>query len=527
MTWWRDTTRDPAALPSNLVWRQDGELHENGERPLKKIIDDIPSPYLSGILDEFLTAGMIPMFETNPGCPFKCTFCAWGSASKHLVRPMDVDQALAEIAYVGEPSDARNLIVCDANFGILKRDVELAKAIRAVRDSKGAPAMCHIWLAKNATERNLEIGEILGDMTVPVMAVQSLEDEVLENIKRDNISTETYAEYQKKFHRMGSRTYSDLIVPLPAETLERHLAALRQLFDMGVDIIQNHNMRLLAGAETNSIEPRSQFGFETKYRLIHGDAGEYHAPDDTVIRVFEYEESLRSTTTMSEDDLLYLRKLHIPVDFRWNIEVYKPLLRATQAYGSIPVDVLISILHTAAIGGSVEIAGFFERFDEMSRDEWFDSDDEIEPHFADSTQFQRLIDQELEELNILFSVILLREAKSDFDSLIEAVIRDLGTVPETILRAAADYTFSSFPSLADDRLPAAIDLPENYLSFDPEAGPDFVLSAGHRSFALDEPPERREVRRILGASRDQTLSKILNTQGIALCDLRLSVRPAG
>lgn len=525
VTWWHDTDRDPANLPTNLVWRRDGHLHETGERPLKKVIDDIPSPYLSGFLDEFLAAGMIPMFETNRGCPFKCTFCAWGSASKDLVRRMDLDQALAEIAYVGERSDARNWIVCDANFGILKRDVDLAHAIRKVHEAKGHPAKCHIWLAKNATDRNLDIGSILGDMTVPVMAVQSLEDEVLENIKRDNISTDTYAEYQKKFHRMGSRTYSDLIVPLPGETLESHLDALRQLLDMGVDIVQNHNMRLLAGAETNSTETRERFGFETRYRLIHGDAGAYRAPDGSVIEVFEYEESLRSTTTMSEDDLFYLRKLHFLVDFCWNIEIYKPLLRTAQAYGLNPVDVLIGMIE--ASGAAEEVCAFFDRFDAMSREEWFDSAEAIETHFADPVQFERLINQEFEKLNILFSIVLLRDAKPAFDALVESVIRDHGSVPGPMLRAAADYSFSLFPSLADERLPEAVELPENYLTFDPEAGSDdFVLSTARRRFALSEPPARREVRRILEASRNQTLSKVLNTQGIALRDLRLSLQPA-
>ena len=104
-------------------------------------------PYLAGYLDEFLAAGMVPLFETNRGCPFQCTFCAWGSASKDLVRRIDLDQALAEIAYVGERSDSANWIVCDANFGILPRDIELAKAIRAVRDARGAPKKCQTWLA--------------------------------------------------------------------------------------------------------------------------------------------------------------------------------------------------------------------------------------------------------------------------------------------------------------------------------------------------------------------------------------------
>ncbi len=194
---------------------------------------------------------------------------------------MDEDTAIREIEYVGEKSTATNWIFCDANFGILKRDVDLARAIKKVNEEKGRPQTCQLWTAKNVTQRNLEIGEILGDMTSPVMAVQSLADEVLEHVKRSNISTDTYVQFQQAFHRMGIRTYSDLIVPLPRETLESHLQALRMLIDFGVDVIQSHNVRLLSGAELNLPETRKEYEFKTRFRLIHGDAGIYRSPDGT------------------------------------------------------------------------------------------------------------------------------------------------------------------------------------------------------------------------------------------------------
>ena len=207
ISWWKDTIRNKEKLPKNILWMDKENLRYSGSRELKKQIANIKSPYLSGALDEFIKLGMVPLFETNRGCPFKCAFCAWGSASKDLVRRMDFDIAIEEIKYVGAMSNAKNWIVCDANFGLLKRDINLAKAIREVKNQTGSPDKCHIWLAKNVTDRNLEIAEILGDMIVPVMAVQSLAPDVLKNIKRDNINTETYAAYQNRFHSIGSRTY--------------------------------------------------------------------------------------------------------------------------------------------------------------------------------------------------------------------------------------------------------------------------------------------------------------------------------
>ena len=39
------------------------------------------------------------------------------------------------------------------------------------------------------------------------------------------------------------------------------------------------------------------------------------------------QESFLLINTMSEEDMFYLRKLHFLIDFCWNIEVYKPLLK--------------------------------------------------------------------------------------------------------------------------------------------------------------------------------------------------------
>jgi hypothetical protein len=502
------------------VWRDGDRLHTTPERPLKKVIEHLPSPYLGGYLDEFIDAGLIPLFETNRGCPFLCTFCAWGSASKNMVRRVDLEQVLAEIAYVGRRSNARHWIVCDANFGILPRDTDIARAIRAVKDERGRPYTCDIWLAKNVTERCLAIGEILGDMAVPVMAVQSMDQDVLKQIKRSNISLNTYEQYQQKFHRIGSRTYSDLIVPLPGETLASHLTGLRTLLRLGVDIVQSHNMRLLAGAETNSTETRERFAFTTKYRLIHGDAGIYRAADGTAVRAFEYEESLRSTDLMSEADLFYLRKLHFLVDFCWNIEVYKPQLKLGLLYGVSPVDVLVDLLAGVEQGRFETLASFFADFDRLSKHEWFPSAEAIESYFAEPANFQRLLNREFEKLNIQFSVIALRDRKAAFDAAFMAIMRNFDVIPKDILEHAERVAFAVFPSL-DGEPPNLVEIPDNLMTLNARSTDSFKLDTTTRTIGLAEPPARRELRQTISSATGVTLSKILNTQGISLRDLRL------
>lgn len=49
--------------------------------PRIKDVDAIPSPYLTGLLDKFFDTNLIPIAETNRGCPYRCTFCCQGLCS--------------------------------------------------------------------------------------------------------------------------------------------------------------------------------------------------------------------------------------------------------------------------------------------------------------------------------------------------------------------------------------------------------------------------------------------------------------
>ncbi len=526
LTAWHLDKLDNTELPENLVWLHNDTLKSTPTRKTKKCIENIPSPYLSGYLDSFLEMGMIPLLETNRGCPFKCTFCAWGMASHDLVRRFEMETVIKEIEYVGARSSSRNWIFCDANFGILARDVDIAKAIMKNNKTYGYPASCHMWLSKNTLKRNLEIVEIMGDLIVPCMAVQSMDKDVLKHIKRDNIKLETYTEYQEKFHNIGSITYSDMIVPLPVETLDSHINGIEHLMTLGVDIIMNHNMRLLAGAETNSLDTRNRYNFKTKYRLIHGDAGKYKTPDNEYISSFEYEESLRSTNSMSEKEVFYLRKLHFLIDFSWNLDVYKPLLKLLISNDISPITLFkrIILIEDSNDINLQKIKCFWTEFTNISVNEWFDSAEDIESHFANNENFDKLINQEYEKLNISSSVKILKDLKKEFDEQFLLITKELLPSHHNITDDIMHVISATFPSL--DEL---LDSSEVHLSKD-------IITAINEGFSLSKTSEneqnairfiesdkRKNVKSIIVNSKGKTLSKILNSQLISLSDLKLSI----
>ena len=96
-------------------------------------LDEIPSPFLEGAFDSIMAANpsesWIGLWETNRGCPFRCTFCDWGSATAAKVTKFGEERLYREVDWFADKK-IEYIFCCDANFGILKRDVDIAELRR-------------------------------------------------------------------------------------------------------------------------------------------------------------------------------------------------------------------------------------------------------------------------------------------------------------------------------------------------------------------------------------------------------------
>jgi putative methyltransferase len=61
------------------------QVINNPNLPVDRLdLTSLPSPYLSGLLDEFLAdKRLAPIIETNRGCPYHCAFCYWGGSNSY------------------------------------------------------------------------------------------------------------------------------------------------------------------------------------------------------------------------------------------------------------------------------------------------------------------------------------------------------------------------------------------------------------------------------------------------------------
>jgi radical SAM superfamily enzyme YgiQ (UPF0313 family) len=387
---------------SGVAYLYKDELIYQPRAMQKEDLEKIPSPILSGALDEFLVnPHYLPLLETNRGCPFACTFCAWGISVLNKVRKFDYDRIVDEINYVANISPASNWYFTDANFGMFPRDVDIARTLRKVADESPHFQRISINWAKNSSKYCTEIAHVLRGICDPLVAVQSTDKEVLKNIKRANIKEDTMSDLVEQGRADGIAMTTDVLAGLSGESLESHMNTLRDVFALGFESFNVGPIRMLPGSEMETLDDREKFGIKTKYRYISGFFGIYDGEP-----VCEFEESVVATNTMSQEDMYTLRVVHFLAWALWNSGLAQPLLRYMfKAEGINPLDAILSITHSN-LESEPEIKEFLDVYISEARTEWFDSEEELLADFQNN--HEKLLNQEYLKLNLKFlSKILL------------------------------------------------------------------------------------------------------------------------
>lgn len=238
--------------PMNLIGRMD--------------LAEIPSPYHSEILDEFLDdLRFAPIIETNLGCPYSCSFCVWGQATLSVVRQFDLQTVIDEINYIGMRSKNPTKIfyVAEANFGMVKRDITIDESFITCREKYACPERLYIYASKIQTKTTLKTFEILKPIAGMSMSLQSTNEHVLELIGRKNIGMENYEANRLEAERRGIRTHCELIYGLPGESYESFTDGISKVLKTGQERIQLYVILLNLGADTATAASREMFGFKT------------------------------------------------------------------------------------------------------------------------------------------------------------------------------------------------------------------------------------------------------------------------
>jgi radical SAM superfamily enzyme YgiQ (UPF0313 family) len=385
-----DVARDVGSVPGACFGFEDYAYRPLDAADFKESLR-FGSPYLSGVLDEFISdPNLVPIFETNRGCPYACTFCAWGVAALNKVYTKDLALVREEFEYViAKGASQKYWFVADANFGIFPRDVEIARALKECHDSHGVPVRVNVqWAKSAASARVIEMVEILGPMIEAQVAVQSLDQAVLDNVKRRNLTDPAINELVRVFHRSGAKVYTDILVGLSGESMESHLETLRRVFQYDFDFMNIGTIRMLPGTEMESDRDRDQYGFVTRFRLMSNSYGVYEGEF-----VPEVEEYICGSNALSEAELIELRVAHFLVYLLWSSGLARLLLRFGLTVGVSPVD---AVLHLQRECRNAALLGILDALRTDLKSEQFDAAKGVGEHYRDPERQKALFAQDVQ-----------------------------------------------------------------------------------------------------------------------------------
>lgn len=297
--------KDYKSIPGLLI-NDNGNTIDTGDAVRIDDLDTIPSPYLTDVFKSLMEKHpeirWNATLETNRGCPYACTFCDWGSLTYNKVKKFNLERVFHELEWIGK-NKCDFVSLTDANFGIFpERDSLIADKLIAVQKEYDNPKAYTIAWAKNQKREVVEIVRKLiyegGSKMGLNLSVQSMDDDVLDIIKRKNLEMNKIQEVFELCEEFNIPLYTELILGLPGESLTSWKQNFYKLFKAGNHTgITVYQAQLLENAEMNLLQ-RKLYRLEGRivYDYLVGTYNEHELKEGIEVIV--------STKDMPRDDMV-------------------------------------------------------------------------------------------------------------------------------------------------------------------------------------------------------------------------------
>lgn len=374
----------------NCYYVHENEMIEGDILPRIENLDDIPSPYLSGILNKFFDGILIPNIQTKRGCPFCCAYCQEGQDYFNKVSKFSYARIKEELEYIAKISKVPNLIIADSNFGMYNEDVETCRVLANLKELYEWPKHIEASLGKNK-DTIMESAKILKGSVIVGAPVQSTNEEVLEAIKRKNISMEKMIEITKAGEIFGADSFSEIILCLPRDSKEAHVKSVLDMADLGINVVRSHQLLMLPGSEISTKKMRENYNMNTRFRLQPRCFGDYELFNEK-FPAAEIDELCISNNTMSYEDYLICRKFDLSVEIFYNNGIFRELINFLKQ-NNISSSSFINLANEKA--SKKYLKDFYDEFTNETGKSLWTAKKELEDHIKHPGMIEKYIKENL------------------------------------------------------------------------------------------------------------------------------------
>ncbi|MFA5117969.1 MAG: radical SAM protein [Candidatus Omnitrophota bacterium] len=425
-----ETIKAGSGMPSVQAIDKSGRfLPERGLAHRLENLDEIPSAYVNGKFDEFFDGRLWPLIQTKRGCPFSCTYCTEGNSYYSKVSQFSVAYLREQIEYIGRKMSLvraqggrSDLYIGDSNFGMYEEDIETAKALARSYKLYGWPDHINTSTGKNQKQRILEIARIVEGRIVLSGSVQSLDKDVLDNIKRKNISADELMSLAKEARGVDANSYCEVILGLPGETRDSHLKTLKTVVNSGFNKVIPYQLMILSGSELSTEQTRRQYGMQSRFRVLPRAFGIYPFGNKDLV-VADIEETCVAGNAMSFQDYIACRVMHLVITIFYNDTVFGTLMTVMKAY-EWPIFRFLELIQEAIPESGLK--GLFNDFSRHTQAELWDNRDKLEEFIQKPGTIERYVNGQL-GFNLLytFKAYALTHYFDQMADLVRSVVRSM------------------------------------------------------------------------------------------------------
>ena len=288
----------------NIAYRSQGKVVKT-HRAEYGALDAFLSPYIEGyfeaLVDQNPDTEFCAVIETNRGCPYQCAYCDWCYSPK--LRQFSLERIQKDIIWCAEHK-VEYIFCADSNFGILPRDLDIAKFVVEVKKQYGYPHIFNTCFAKNSNRTVFEISKLFYDNRLnkaATLAYQTVDKTALENVGRKNFTVEAFADLVKEYNESNIPTYTEMIMGLPGETYESFCRGICSLIDAGQQsALTVYYCQVYTNSLMGSKSYRDKFGIQTAHVPINYLHSTMPEQDD----ITEYTDLVVATNTMPFSDMI-------------------------------------------------------------------------------------------------------------------------------------------------------------------------------------------------------------------------------